>query len=442
MALSSSCQKSTLPHPKNVIIMIGDGMGYNNVKAADCYFGMSSLSRFPITAAVATYYAGSGYDPAQAWSDPSYITKDHTESAAAATALATGYKTSLGTIGLSATGDTLMNLTEFAKKNGKATGVITSVPFSHATPAAFLVHNSSRSNYIRIAYDILFRTRADVVMGCGNPEYDDDGVALHDDWNYAGYVGDSVTWKTLKEGSGTVTEVMTADGGRRTVQDVNGDGIPDPWTVITSASDFKTLASGPTPARVLGCPEVYSTLQQARKMAGGESDDSPPFVTPFIATAPTLAEMTRGTVNVLDNNPSGFFLMVEGGAIDWANHGNQKGRMLEEMQGFRDAVDAVIAWVNANSSWDETLLIVTADHECGNLWGGEPFAPVVCNGNGNLPVLKYNSHDHTNSLVAVFAWGAGSTELLKAADETDPVRGVYIQNNEIPLTIFRLWDKN
>ena len=152
--------------------------------------------------------------------------------------------------------------------------------------------------------------------------------------------------------------------------------------------------------------------------------------------------MVRAGINVLDNNRSGFFLMIEGGAIDWATHENQKGRMLEEMTEFREAVDAVINWVNANSNWDETLLIVTADHECGNLWGGDPFTPVTDNGIGNLPGLQYNSHDHTNSLVPVFAMGAGASLLVKQADETDPVRGPYLQNTEIPALIFRLWDKN
>ena len=70
--------------------MIGDGMGYNCVKAADYYFGPASFEAFPFQAGVCTSFAGSGYDPSQAWSDPSYITREHTESAAAATALATG----------------------------------------------------------------------------------------------------------------------------------------------------------------------------------------------------------------------------------------------------------------------------------------------------------------------------------------------------------------
>jgi alkaline phosphatase len=105
-------------------------------------------------------------------------------------------------------------------------------------------------------------------------------------------------------------------------------------------------------------------------------------------------------------------------------------------------VEAVSRWVEANSSWEETLLIVTADHECGNLWGGATFVPVGDNGTGNLPTLQYNSHDHTNSLVAVYARGAGASLLIQEADETDPVRGNYLQNNEIPMVIFRLWNRN
>jgi alkaline phosphatase len=439
MGSSSSCQTSgQVHHPKNVIILIGDGMGYNNTLAADYFFGPSSLNRFPVSLAAATFPAGSGYDPSLAWSDPEYVTQGFTESAAAATALATGEKTSLNRIGLSAGGDTLLNLTELAKQLGKSAGVISSVPFSHATPAGFTVHNSNRFNYKQIAYDLLLRSRCDVVMGCGNPEYDDNGTFLETNWSYAGYVGDSALWQDLKTGSGKQT-VFLVNGAQRTVSDINHDNVPDPWTLVTSEADFKSLASGPTPGRVLGCPRVFSTLQQARKFTGGEGNDSPPYMTQPTPGLPTLAEMVRGGLNVLDNNSSGFFLMVEGGAIDWANHANQKGRMLEEMNSFRDAIDAVLQWVRTSSSWDETLVIVTADHECGYLWGGAPFLPVTDHGIGNLPGLKYNSGDHTNSLVAVHAWGQGADLLDTYANETDPVRGPYMQNNEISKAVFKLW---
>ncbi len=420
IALSAACQKISTPAPpKNVILMIGDGMGYNCVLAADYYFGPSPLDAFPYKAAVSTTFAGSSYDPALAWSDPAYLLKEYTESAAAATALATGFKTTLNTVGLSATGDTVMNLTEFAKSIGKSAGVITSVPFSHATPAGFLVHNRSRSNYPQIAKDILFKSRCDVVMGCGNPEFDDDGLPLGDHWTNAGYVGDSALWQALRANPGKM----------------NG------WTVLTKLDDIRKLSSGSTPNRVLVCPEVNSTLQEGRKGGVRESDLTPPFTTPLNAGVPTLAEMVQGGLNILDNNPDGFFLMVEGGAIDWANHSNQQGRMLEEMKSFRDAIETVIAWVQSNSSWDETLVIVTADHESGNLWGGAPFTPVIDNGTGNMPGMQYNSYDHTNCLVPFYARGNGGSLLIGAADETDPVRGIYLQNNEIPDCIFTLWNR-
>ena len=149
--------------------------------------------------------------------------------------------------------------------------------------------------------------------------------------------------------------------------------------------------------------------------------------------------MVRGGLNVLDNNPKGFFVMIEGGAIDWANHDNQKGRMLEEMRSFSDAVDTVINWVNKYSSWDETLLIITADHECGDLWGGNTFTPVKDYGKNVMPALKYNSKDHTNALVGVWAKGKGSEIMKLMAGETDPVRGVFIQNTAIPQLIFMMW---
>jgi len=133
--------------------------------------------------------------------------------------------------------------------------------------------------------------------------------------------------------------------------------------------------------------------------------------------------------------------MIEGGATDWASHSNQKGRLIEEMNGFFEAVDAVCAWVEKNSSWNETMLIVTGDHETGLLWGEKPFMPLVDKGKGNLPVMNFNSNDHTNSLIPFYAKGAGSELYLNFADERDSVRGPFIQNAEIAQLIHLLWVK-
>jgi alkaline phosphatase len=151
--------------------------------------------------------------------------------------------------------------------------------------------------------------------------------------------------------------------------------------------------------------------------------------------------MVNGALNVLDNNPKGFFVMIEGGAADWASHDNQKGRLFEEMMGFNEAINNVVNWVNSHSNWNETLVIVTGDHETGFLWGAEPFIPLKDNGKGVLPEMKFNSTDHTNSLIPFFAKGAGSELYRNFADEYDSIRGPYIQNSEIPQLIHFLWAK-
>ncbi|MEI7981031.1 MAG: alkaline phosphatase [Bacteroidota bacterium] len=446
-----------LPRPKNIIILIGDGMGYNQIKALDFYLGMNAqvFEQFPVQLAMATYpvkageykdglpgsnYFATGYNTVAAWKDTAFLRKNFTESAAAATAMATGFKTYNNAIGMSVVYDTLKNLIECAKALGKSAGVVSTVPFSHATPAGFTVHNKVRTNYGQIACQMLFDSRCDVMMGCGNPMFDDDGKKLQGKWKDSKYVGDSVLWQQLIRGSGERTRFLI-HGKIRTAGDCNGDGKPDPWTLITKMDDFQNLEKGKTPKRVLGCPEVYSTLQQARTFSKGETKDSPPYTTPFVSSVPSLALMVTGALNVLDSNPNGFFCMIEGGAIDWAAHSNQKGRLIEELTGFGEAVKAVVHWVGTHSNWNETMVIVTGDHETGYLWGGAPFVPVKNNGQGQLPGMQFNSDNHTNSLLSFFAKGPGSDLYKGFADEYDSIRGPFIQNSEISQLIQLLWKK-
>jgi alkaline phosphatase len=444
-----------LPYPKNVIFLIGDGMGFNHILAANYYLGMAHqvYESFPVKlaschnpakagkysdedAAASTW--ATGYNTVAAWTDTAWLKMNVTESAASATALATGVKTYNNAVGISVTGDTLVNLTEVAKAIGKSAGVVSSVPFSHATPAGFVAHNVTRTNYSQIAYEMLLDSRCDVIMGCGNPMFNNSGVTLKGKWKNSKYVGDSAFWVQIMVGSGYRVEYEVM-GKKRTVQDVNGDGKPDAWTLVRDLPRFQELVAGPTPARLLGCPRVYSTLQQERDTASGETKDSGPGVAPRNANVPSLATMAMVAVNVLDNNPSGFFLMIEGGAIDWAAHDNRKGRLIEEMKDFNETVEAVTAWVEKNSNWDETLVIVTADHETGFLWGGDPFIPLKDKGRGKLPVMQFNSDEHTNSLVPFFAKGCGSELFRRYADEQDSVRGPYIQHTEIAQMLRFLW---
>ncbi len=445
-------QISSTDIPKNIIIMIGDGMGFNHLKATEYYLygDMDSCklrdSSF-VKLAMATYPAfieikpervlSSGYNAEAIHKNPVNLNNGYTESAAAATAIACGKKTYNGAIGMGVMNDTLPNLTELAKSLGKSAGIVTSVPISHATPAGFVAHCSERRNYQEIARQMLLDSRLDVLMGCGNPDYDKNGTPANMNSKYLG--GDEV-WEQLKN-SEKRTEFHVGDI-TYSLKDIDNDGEPDAWTLIQDSSDFAKLTKKATAKRILGIPKVNETLQEGRD--DGESQIIMPFEKAFIPDIPSLEVMTKGALNVLNQQKKGFFLMVEGGAIDWASHDNRTDRMLEENIDFLNTIESVIKWISIYSNWEETLLIVTADHECGFLWaegGNDQFNPIINSGKNQIPQMKWYSGDHTNSLVPFFAKGAASHLFNIFADEYDPHYGYYIQNTEIAQTIFLLWNK-
>jgi len=450
---SNVSKEPSVPKPKNIIFFVGDGMGYNHVLAANFFeYGHENAQPFEqddwTQVGLATYPAmtrkrdndrvfGNGYSPRQAWSDAKYNTLDYTDSGAAGTALSTGRKTYNNSIGIGVDGDTLTHVSQAAKALGKSIGVVSSVQLSHATPASFAAHNSNRSNYEEIARYMFFNTRLDLIMAIGHPNYDDDGRPSE---NNGRYVGGRQIWDQLVANDG-LTE-FEAEGQLFKVQDANGDGKPDPWTIIQTREEFLSMASGPTPGRVLGVPKVHSTLQQGR--SDGEVEVIP-YSQTLNLNVPTLEEMTRAALNVLGQNPKGFFVMVEGGAIDWASHDNDLVRTIEEQIDFNNSIKAAIEWVEKYSSWNETLIIITADHETGYLTGPDHpeniNSPVVNNGKGNLPLAKFNFGHHTNTLVPFYAKGPGQELFRLAAGEKDPVRGPYLQNVQVPQTIFIMWGK-
>lgn len=438
-AKGASPQLPNKPRPKNVIVMISDGCGYNHIAAADLYqhgaAGTQGYEKWPVRIGMSTYPVGRAYSPALAWATFEYVKGGCTDSAAAATAMSTGVKTGNGAIGVGPDGQRLKHMLERAEELGKATGVITTVELSHATPAGFAAHNAGRGNYADIAKEMVYHSAIEVVMGCGHPQFDDNGKALTTDpatWEYS-YVGGRDTWQTLLAG--------TAGG------DADADGVSDPWTVVTSLTAFRNLATGPAPKRVFGVAEVAQTLQCNRSGAEGETK---PYDAPLISTVPTLAEMAKAALNVLDDDPDGLFLMIEGGAVDWASHANRSNRMIEEELDFDKAVEAVCEWVEQHGGWDQTLVIVTGDHETGYITGlgsgpgdgstGPMWTPLVGNGAGNLPGMQWNSGDHTNSLVPFFANGCGCKAFLNQPLGQDPKRGPYMDNTRLTGTVFELWE--
>ena len=441
-----------LPAPKNIIFFISDGMGYNHVDATSYYqYGESGTQIYEasdwVSLAMATYPAvvnidngdtvyAAGYNPRKAMTEHTYVKRDYTGSAASATALSTGIKVHARSIGIGLQGDTLHHLSQSAKALGKSTGIVASVPFNHATPAGFAAHQEDRSNYGEIAEYLFFNTKLDLIMGAGHPEFDNNGNPSEPNYHY---VGCDIIWQKMTANNGQT--VFERDGQTLQVKDATGDGNPDPWHFIQTREEFKELAQGKTPNRILGIPQVYATLHYARDR---KPDSTNPFDTPLTESVPTLEEMTRASLNVLSQNPNGFFVMIEGGAVDWAAHDNESDRLIEEQIDFNKSVEAAVEWVEENSCWDETLIIVTSDHECGYLTGpGEPdplYPPVENKGKGNLPGMQWNVDHHTNKLVPFYAKGAGSEYFELFAGEYDPARGPFIQNTTIPAVIFMMWD--
>ncbi len=127
------------------------------------------------------------------------------------------------------------------------------------------------------------------------------------------------------------------------------------------------------------------------------------------------------------------------------NCGNFSVQLLNNVD-FLAAVNAVVRWVETNSNWDETLVILTADHETGLIWGPNSasvaFDPIVDHGKGNLPGMKYNYKSHSNSLVPLYARGPGSQrfeKLLRGTDRTAAAKfgfpGRYVENTTVAAVV-------
>jgi alkaline phosphatase len=445
------------PVAKNVILMIADGCSWGCWDAAAYYQYGSRASmpyyNFPVqlgqtTTPLNTSSTPTGdpmpqvtYEPDKAWMKKempgtytgpqgttwsnsfegyAYQRLNWTDSAASATAMASGEKSYNNAINWAnqptGTGEAIHPIiTEVAKGLGKATGAISSVPFSHATPAGFGANDISRSNYTAIATDMLFGGALDVIMGGGNPNYDNDGRAVSTP-NYR-YIGES-----------NHSAVMAGTGG---------------WTVIESKSDFESLADGtltPATSKVFGLPQVFETLQFNRTAAVQGSAATPSGVA-YIQNVPALATMTKAALNVLDDDPDGLFLMVEGGAVDWAAHLKDTGvnpdgtstgkteRLIEEMIDFNNSVEVVIEWVETHGGWDQTLVIINTDHGNGLPFGplsdSEPFQPVANKGQSTIPGVLWHYDYHTNEATLLWAKGAGAELFYPLVDGVDPGLPMY-----------------
>lgn len=331
--------------PKNVIFLIGDGMGPEQVKAAGIYAygapGTLSFESLPFQGELTTYSANSSI----------------TDSAAAATAMATGFKVNNDVISMAYPGDgsELETLLEYYKSLGKRTGLVTTTYVEHATPAAFGAHEPSRSNYTQIASDYLTQTQPNVLFG---------GCAYTSGADSYGYI-----------------EVFDRAG----MQALNTDTVD--------------------------------------RVSGQFGSSYMPYEYDGLGSLPHLSEMTATALDILDKDPDGFFLMVEGGMIDQACHSNDLIRSIYETIEFSNAVEVAIEWAAGRS---DTLILVAADHETGGL------AVTANNGAGVLPSVTWAGTGHTAANVPAYAWGVNA-ELVSGVMDNTNTFGVVVSDEPIEL---------
>ena len=305
-----SCNWSFAQQAKYVFYFIGDGMGVNQVQGTELFqgelkgeIGISPLcfTQFPVSTVATTFSATNGV----------------TDSAAAGTALATGNKTKNGAIGVLKDLETPVNsVAVWAKNSGRRVGIATSVSVDHATPAAFYAHEAGRSSYYNIGAD-LYRAGFDF---------------------YAG--SDFVEPENKKDKNAKNLYKMA---------DEYGYCIARGYNEYTKKSD-----------------KTDKMILFQSKEASEKDRSAIPYAIDRTEKDLSLEDITRSAIDFLSKDMSkGFFLMVEGGKIDWACHSNDAATAFREVQDFDNAIK--IAYEFYKQHPDETLIVVTADHETGGI---------------------------------------------------------------------------
>lgn len=317
-AAPQAAAKGKAPAAKNVIFINGDGMGASMRQAARLHFsglgGQLAMDKLPTSGQLTT-------EP----DDPKAVV---TDSAAAATAWATGEKTYNGAISVDVDGNPLATLGQQAKAAGKSTGLVTTAQVTDASPAAFFANTANRSAQDEIARQYLEVSKPDVILGGG------------EDW-----------W--LPAGSAGAFQDKPAEDPSEASKGTKGDLIAKAkragYSYVSSADQLNRAKGG----KLLG---LFANEEMFQQRPEGQGDVYSPVV--------GLSTMTSKALSTLDKNKKGFFLMVEEEGTDEFAHSNNGTRTLQSMQELEKAVAVARAYVATHS---DTLLVITGDHETGGL---------------------------------------------------------------------------
>jgi alkaline phosphatase len=360
---------------RNIIVFMGDGMGPEQLAAGRFAAG----GRLRIDA-----MAG----PARANTDSLSTLRiggadaPPTDSAAAATVIATGVLVENDVLSQGPDGQPIETVLEICKRAGKATGLITTALFFDASPAAFASHQLSRSAYPEIAREMLSVTQSEVIMGSGAWLFDapDSDLPLH-----------------------------AEQGGYKLLRSANALAAGDPSS----------------PARLLGLFETDFTPLV--------SDLEPLTMTPELERTasspdPSLAIMTQRAIERLSQDPDGFFLFAEDEIFDeighrgpsevaWANRA-----LPAQVAGLDAAVTVAIDWVRAHSSFDDTLIVLLADHETGGYHFDHALGPSSGDFAAYVEDGALRAGVHTRTPTEVYALGPGSESVHTITSHADTHR--------------------
>ena len=372
LLFATSCNNNVAEKPqvKNIIYLIGDGMGFGAVSSL-------LLSEDSVT--------GFEQAPVIGLSETCSANNYVTDSPAGGTALACGIRTKNGYLGVDPEGKPLTSILRKAQAMGKRSGIVVNTVLTEATPAAFYAGVTSRSMSFDIAKQFT-ESGVDVAIGAGLEPFikRPDSLDLTATLINKGY-DVHLDWKTVLN---TTSKKFVG--------------------ILPMGDVHRRNESGNTTAGAADGAEVCLAAKLAA--SSEENGDTTRLSEPTVY----LEKATVKALEVLSNdNRQGFFLMIESAIIDGYGHNNDSEGMIEEMREFDNTLRQLVAYVNQHP---ETLLVVTADHET----GGTGVSYKSYEVGSTTPVqLSFSTKGHTGTVVPVFAYGAGAEAFAGIMKNTD-----------------------
>ncbi|WP_343463554.1 alkaline phosphatase [Pantoea sp.] len=395
---------------KNVILLIGDGMGDSEITAAR-NLAMGAGGFFPGIDALPLTGQYTHYSLDKKTHKPNYVT----DSAASATAWATGTKSYNGAIGVDVNGHDQRTILELAKAAGKATGNVSTAELQDATPAALMAHVTSRKCYGPEKTTELCPTNALELGGKGS-------------------ISEQmlITRPDIMLGGGAKTFSETARAGEYQGKTLRQQAQALGYQWVSNLEQMNALQQADQRKPVIGLfADGNMPVRWQGPKASYHGNIDKPVVTCEVnkdrpASVPTLAQMTKKALDLLSTNEKGFFLQVEGASIDKQDHAANPCGQIGETVDLDEAVQQALSFAREHG---DTLVVVTADHaHSSQIVENGTKAPGLTQAlntkDGAVMTISYGnseeeSQEHTGSQLRIAAYGPHAANVVGLTDQTD-----------------------